>query len=412
MLYQVSCFKLFLVLIISLCFVSCENKVEKAKELWSEGRQEEALAKLKEELSKDPDNIVVKDLFEKYNGGSFTGNVSDLFLEKPVGEGFIIIATTKSDLVSEQERANLTTTTNSEGVFTVKNAIPGKRYEVKINMPDYFSNTISVEAPPKGETRVLQEKITIIKLPFVAKGAYGVYMVSEYGKYHIGLPSIFFPYGEDEPPRPEIEVASIPVYQGNGFIILGFGFGYNIDSGIEPVTGIIIDETAQIGRRYINMSDDMKTIETSGGSIRIIKPSKSLPNGIWAFRVRGYGNSYLFRVTETQQGNIQTKATAVITVEVLNACGVQGPTNEFTKYLRDRGFDVVNVGDYKGGFDLDQTFVIDRLSRGSENALKVADVLGVNKKQVAPQMDESLGVMVTVLIGKDHKSLHVYGSKQ
>lgn len=99
---------------------------------------------------------------------------------------------------------------------------------------------------------------------------------------------------------------------------------------------------------------------------------------------------------------------AKMTVEVLNACGVPGLANEITQYLRDHDFDVVTVGNYQGGFDLDQTFVIDRLSLGSENALKVADVLGVNKKQVAPQMDESLQLMVTVLIGKDYKKLKVY----
>jgi hypothetical protein len=98
----------------------------------------------------------------------------------------------------------------------------------------------------------------------------------------------------------------------------------------------------------------------------------------------------------------------VVTVEVLNACGVQGLANEFTQYLRDHGFDVVNIGNYQGGFDLDQTFVIDRVSLNSENATKVADILGVNKKQVAPQMDESLKLMVTVLIGKDYKKLRVF----
>lgn len=99
---------------------------------------------------------------------------------------------------------------------------------------------------------------------------------------------------------------------------------------------------------------------------------------------------------------------SVITVEVLNACGVQGLANEITQYLRDRGFDVVNVGNYQGGFDLDQTFVFDRVSLSYENAQKVAEVLGVGKSQVQPQLDDSLQLMVTVLIGKDYKKLKVY----
>ncbi len=84
----------------------------------------------------------------------------------------------------------------------------------------------------------------------------------------------------------------------------------------------------------------------------------------------------------------ENKPNDQITVEVLNACGVQAIGTEIGQYLRDHGFDVVDIGNYQGGFDLDQTFVIDRVSLNSKNAAKVADVLGVNKKQVAPQMDE------------------------
>ncbi len=103
---------------------------------------------------------------------------------------------------------------------------------------------------------------------------------------------------------------------------------------------------------------------------------------------------------------------ALITVEVLNGCGVQGLAKEITQFLRENKFDVVKVGNYQGGFDLDRTFVFDRISLNGYNAIKVGEVLGVNEKQVQPQLDDSLQLMVTVLIGKDYKDLKVYKSIQ
>ncbi|NIR52156.1 LytR C-terminal domain-containing protein [candidate division KSB1 bacterium] len=105
--------------------------------------------------------------------------------------------------------------------------------------------------------------------------------------------------------------------------------------------------------------------------------------------------------TEEPQGEI-------ITVEVLNACGVQGLAHDFTEYLRQNNFDVVNVGNYPGGFDLPRTTVLDRVSIQNVNATKIAKALGVDERQVQPQLEESQQLMVTVLIGKDYKTLKAY----
>lgn len=98
----------------------------------------------------------------------------------------------------------------------------------------------------------------------------------------------------------------------------------------------------------------------------------------------------------------------VIKVEVLNACGVQGLANQMADYLREQDFDVVNVGNYSGGFDLDRTFVFDRVSLNAFYARKVGKSLGVERAQVAPQLDSSLQLMVTVLIGKDYSKLDLF----
>jgi hypothetical protein len=101
-------------------------------------------------------------------------------------------------------------------------------------------------------------------------------------------------------------------------------------------------------------------------------------------------------------------ANSEITVEVLNACGVQGLANQITQYLRGLEFDVVNVGNYQGGFNLDRTFVFDRVSLDNTNAKKVAAALGVSTDQVAPQLDKSLQLEVTVIIGRDYRKLNVF----
>jgi len=101
----------------------------------------------------------------------------------------------------------------------------------------------------------------------------------------------------------------------------------------------------------------------------------------------------------------------IITVQVLNGCGVQGLANEITQYLRKKKFDVVDVGNYEGGY-LDQTLVLDRVSLESKYAKKVAKALGVNEKLVTPTLEKSLQLMVTVIIGRDYKKLKIYRELQ
>jgi len=103
-----------------------------------------------------------------------------------------------------------------------------------------------------------------------------------------------------------------------------------------------------------------------------------------------------------------------ITVEVLNGCGVPGLANEITEYLRDQEikFDVVNVGNYQGGFNLERTFVLDRVALNNVYAKRVGEVLGVAAEQITPQVNDSLQLMVTVIVGKDYKQLKSFNNAQ
>ncbi|MCH9006648.1 LytR C-terminal domain-containing protein [candidate division KSB1 bacterium] len=100
-----------------------------------------------------------------------------------------------------------------------------------------------------------------------------------------------------------------------------------------------------------------------------------------------------------------------ITVEVLNACGVQGLANDVTQYLRQQKFDVVSVGNFSGGFNLDKTLIFDRISLDCYNAKKVAEALDIEANQVVPELESSLQLMVTVIIGRDYRELKLSANR-
>jgi len=93
----------------------------------------------------------------------------------------------------------------------------------------------------------------------------------------------------------------------------------------------------------------------------------------------------------------------VIQVDVLNGCGIPGAATGVTSYLRNRGFDVVEVRNYRT-FDVDESLVVTR--RGSlEAARRVAYALGIRTKNIVQQINEDYYVDVSVVIGKDYRSL-------
>ncbi len=93
----------------------------------------------------------------------------------------------------------------------------------------------------------------------------------------------------------------------------------------------------------------------------------------------------------------------IIQAEVLNGCGIAGLAERFTDYLRNNKVDVVNMGDFNS-FDVPETIVIDR-SGNIANAKKIAEILGVKRKNVLQQIDKNLLLDVSVIIGRDYFKL-------
>ncbi|HEX9657296.1 MAG TPA: LytR C-terminal domain-containing protein [Bacteroidota bacterium] len=93
----------------------------------------------------------------------------------------------------------------------------------------------------------------------------------------------------------------------------------------------------------------------------------------------------------------------VIQLEVLNGCGVDGAASGVTNYLRARGFDVVEMKNYKA-FDVDESMVIDR-EGNRKTAERVAYALGIKAKNIIQQINHDYYVDVSVVVGKNFQSL-------
>lgn len=97
--------------------------------------------------------------------------------------------------------------------------------------------------------------------------------------------------------------------------------------------------------------------------------------------------------------DVNAPADARVRVQVLNATTVRGLARRATMHLRDRGFDVLEIG--TANEQRDSTLVLDR-SGHPEWARKVADALGGARVESRP--DSSRYLDVTVLLGRSWRA--------
>jgi calcineurin-like phosphoesterase len=113
------------------------------------------------------------------------------------------------------------------------------------------------------------------------------------------------------------------------------------------------------------------------------------------------------QITDTNKVTNQPNLTAQ--VDVQNGTNEQGVASKFTEYLRKKGYDVVEMGNSKYK-DMEKTTIIDR--KGDKKiASSVAAALGVSENNISQQVNKSLYLDVTVVIGKDFKNLKPYLEK-
>lgn len=92
-----------------------------------------------------------------------------------------------------------------------------------------------------------------------------------------------------------------------------------------------------------------------------------------------------------------------IQVDVINGSGAAKIGSRFTQYLRNRGYDVVEVRTYHRS-DVRRSMIIARTSN-ARNAEKVATALGIGSDCLIQVINPDYYVDVSVVIGRDFQSL-------
>ncbi len=95
-----------------------------------------------------------------------------------------------------------------------------------------------------------------------------------------------------------------------------------------------------------------------------------------------------------------------IVIEVLNGCGIPGLAQKFTNFLRSEGFDVIYTGN-AARMDYSNTQLIERVD-DSEKTNEVNEVLMLHPQRLSSDIDPSLHLDLTLIIGKDYNRLPVY----
>ncbi len=93
----------------------------------------------------------------------------------------------------------------------------------------------------------------------------------------------------------------------------------------------------------------------------------------------------------------------IIQVEIRNGCGVSGLAEGMRQFLRQEGFDVVEVGNHSS-FNQAQTIVVDRVGN-LEAARRVAASLGLSEERVKQELRQDYFLDASVIIGQDYATL-------
>lgn len=115
------------------------------------------------------------------------------------------------------------------------------------------------------------------------------------------------------------------------------------------------------------------------------------------------------KITDTTSA-VTKQPNLTVQLDVRNGTGEDGVAKLFADYLRDQGYDVVEMGNYVTE-DQDKSLILDRTGN-TKNCTKVASVLGISDKNVIQQINDELYLDATVVIGKDYKELTPYLKKK
>ena len=95
----------------------------------------------------------------------------------------------------------------------------------------------------------------------------------------------------------------------------------------------------------------------------------------------------------------------IIQIEVLNGCGDKGIADLYATYLRENKYDVI---DYKNAehFNYNSSKLI--IHNNNLYVENVADLFQIESKNIDFLLDENIFYDITLIVGKDYKSLSSY----
>lgn len=94
-------------------------------------------------------------------------------------------------------------------------------------------------------------------------------------------------------------------------------------------------------------------------------------------------------------------------IDVLNACGVEDVAFQITQYLRIKGFDVIDYGNYDR--IVNESFIIDRVGK-PDTAKLIAKTLGIRENKIIRSRSIYYNEF-TVVVGKDYIALKPFKNK-
>ena len=114
----------------------------------------------------------------------------------------------------------------------------------------------------------------------------------------------------------------------------------------------------------------------------------------------------LKEILEASKNAYEKKTGHRIKLEVLNGCGQINVAVMYQDFLRDGGFDVM---DAKNASSFNYKFSKILIHRGDiEMAYFLSNIMGIVDSLIIKDIDESLMIDISLIIGKDFKSLNSY----
>ncbi len=159
--------------------------------------------------------------------------------------------------------------------------------------------------------------------------------------------------------------------------------------------------------------DDASDGHRRGGRwrVRLLEGAIVLLIGLNAYLVYSVATSSAYNSSAGRSAEPVLDPSAFqVQVEVLNGCGERGIGQRVMRFLRARGFDVVNI-DNADHFEYRETIVLDR--RGKNGPSSAARAVGgaLGTPNVLLQRNDERMVDVSVVIGKDYDKLLFHDEK-